>query len=500
MSLEMALKSIYRTVGYSREGNKITYTCPYDISFTVDKVENTITAHNFDNFIASYGEGTSIYHMTYGENVDNYIREESIELERGEDLVFELSKYNLDIYECEEDFYIPFSVINTVTYNFCYWASCNFNGTAFYLLDFMDGAVSVNYVGTTFEQDFHDGEYRIRNARNNYEFREYNYNSLMFHLDYSFGFRDDRIPSFGEKLKDYPDVLNNLKSDNETFYCQAVEKLINYIVGDGHSSAGNNASACGASTYQRTGILSPRVSQLWQDEEDMLALRDKAFPKGVSSLRFYRDTAIITFDQFMHLPYTMTANTVDSYARYDSFSLVHSSMKKIEQKGGIKNIYIDLTCNPGGNVNAAFGILGYMTESVDVTTYSALTKTVAHQSYKVDTNFDGRFDSDDCVADKYKFFVLTSRFSFSCATWFPHMAKENGCATIVGENTSGGACNSYITATPDGKIFRISGVAPRAGFKDNPAAHPDNGVVVDLTLDRQYFYDDETLSYIASTY
>jgi hypothetical protein len=67
----------------------------------------------------------------------------------------------------------------------------------------------------------------------------------------------------------------------------------------------------------------------------------------------------------------------------------------------------------------------------------------------------------------------------------------------VGENTAGGACNSYITATPDGKIFRISGIAPRAGFKDNPSAHPDDGVIVDVPLDRDYFYNDDTLAEIA---
>ena len=140
-----------------------------------------------------------------------------------------------------------------------------------------------------------------------------------------------------------------------------------------------------------------------------------------------------------------------------------------------------------------------MTENVELTTYCALTKTVASQSYKVDANLNGKFD-DDCLAKKYKFFVLTSAMSFSCATWFPHLAKENGCATVVGENTAGGACNSYITATPDGKIFRISGIAPRASFKDNPGAHPDNGVIVDYSMERDYFYNDDYLNTFANSF
>ena len=55
MSLETALLTIYDDVEVIKEGNKITYTCPYEIIFTVDHVENTITAHNFDNIIASDG-------------------------------------------------------------------------------------------------------------------------------------------------------------------------------------------------------------------------------------------------------------------------------------------------------------------------------------------------------------------------------------------------------------------------------------------------------------
>jgi hypothetical protein len=501
MSLKEALSKIFNSVQTEKEGNKITYKCPKDIVYTVDHIENTISVQNFDKLIASYGGESDIFHMTYDMLVDNYINEKSVTFRGTEDAVFGLNKYNLDIYEYGDDFYIPFAIVNSLTFNICHWASCNFNGTAFYLLDFSKGAVSNNYVGTSFEKDFHNGEYRTRNARSNYEFREYNYNALMFNLDNFYGFRDDRISDFNEYLKkNHQDIVNNLKSDNETFYCQAVEKLINYVVGDGHSSCGDNTSACGESTFDRVGYLSSRVAALYENEEDLLERREKALGKNVPSLRYHRDAAIITFDQFSHYPYEKTASTIGSLARYDTFALIYSSIRNIKQKSNIKNIIIDLTCNVGGNVIAAIGILGFMTNSVDLTTYCALTKTVASQSYQVDTNLDGRFNEDDCVADKYNFFVLTSALSFSCATWFPHLAKENRCATIIGENTAGGACNSYITATPDGKIFRISGIAPRAGFKANPSAHPDNGVIVDVPLERNYFYDDETLAFIANNH
>jgi len=367
-------------------------------------------------------------------------------------------------------------------------------------LDFSKGAVAVNYVGTSFEKDFHKGDYRFKNARNNYEFREYNYNSLMFHLDHSYGFMDCRINDFNDYLtKNHPDIVNNLKSDNETFYCQAVEKIINYVIGDGHSNAGNNASACGESTFTRAGYFSDRYYALVENQEDLFARRQSALGRNVPTLRYYVDTAIITFDNFMYYPYEMTDNVAEQLVNYDSFAMVYSCMKKINKRDGIKNIYFDLTCNTGGSIISGIGILGFLTENVELTTYCALTKNSVSQSYTVDTNLNKKFDEDDCLASKYHFFILTSALSFSCATWFPHIAKENGCATIVGENTAGGATNSYITATPDGKIFRISGIAPRAGFKDDPSTHPDDGVQVDISLPRDYFYDNETLYHIAKT-
>ena len=75
MSLGVALTIMYDDVAASKEGNKIVYTCPYDIVFTVDSKENTITVHNFDNIIASYGSDRNINHMNDGEDVNTHIKE-----------------------------------------------------------------------------------------------------------------------------------------------------------------------------------------------------------------------------------------------------------------------------------------------------------------------------------------------------------------------------------------------------------------------------------------
>ena len=125
MSLETALLTIYDDVEVIKEGNKITYTCPYDIVFTVDYEKNTITAHNFDNIIASDGGERNIFYMTDGEEVNTHIKENYVTLQGTQDVVFDLNKYNLDIYKYNDDFYIPFSIVNSITFNMCYWANIN---------------------------------------------------------------------------------------------------------------------------------------------------------------------------------------------------------------------------------------------------------------------------------------------------------------------------------------------------------------------------------------
>ena len=137
-------------------------------------------------------------------------------------------------------------------------------------------------------------------------------------------------------------------------------------------------------------------------------------------------------------------------------------------------------------------MLGFLSKHVDLTMYSPLTKLTANLSYKVDTNLDGKYDDNDSYEGKYNFYVLTSNYSFSCANLFPQICKEMGIAKIIGEQSGGGACVVYYSATPDGKTYRISSNM-RDGDPTNPVRHNDLGIPVDYSLSRDYFYDDTYL-------
>ena len=107
---------------------------------------------------------------------------------------------------------------------------------------------------------------------------------------------------------------------------------------------------------------------------------------------------------------------------------------------------------------------------------------------KADVNLDGKIDENDVTyGNKYKFYILTSSYSFSCGNAFPAYARDNGLATIVGTKSGGGECvvgssqlpyNSSITyssnyhlgyySTEENKFFGYEeGAYPSISFSGN---------------------------------
>ena len=77
---------------------------------------------------------------------------------------------------------------------------------------------------------------------------------------------------------------------------------------------------------------------------------------------------------------------------------------------------------------------------------------------------------------------------------FPYVAKANDIATVIGQQSGGGACIVSFTVTPDGMPYRISGLA-RTGDPLDPSKHDDLGVEVDekCQIALEHFYDNAYL-------
>ena len=496
MTLDVALSYLYKDNNVTRDiKNKVaTYTIDNGMSFIVDSNNDTILAKKYsliNLFSMKYDTSLGIIDE---ESTTKYVKDAGSVYTEEEDVLFNLKSYNLDIVYEKDDVYIPFTIVNYITFNAALYSSVCFNGSNFYLLNMLNGAMDLYYSGTSFADSFYHKSVWSGKKKEAYN-AEHIYQSFMFSLDHFYGFNDERFAPFSSYLqKNEPQLVLDLKSTDESVYNKAVEKLIAEVIGDGHTNAGNATGLFGGGQYKMEYYTSQREQELYMHQYEVSSLRRQAGVK-VNQLRFSGKTAILSFDGFNHSSTEFNQGNIEAYAENnkDTFALFYKSFKELEAKTGIENVIFDITCNGGGDTNALVPMAGFLTDVVRCNMYNPLNKQNGALAYKVDTNLDGKYDENDNYAGKYNFYILTSHFSFSCANLFPHMLKENGVAKIIGEQSGGGACVVYYTATPDGRCYRISGNM-RNGYDDNHAAHDDFGVEVDYELSKSHFYSDSYLN------
>ena len=496
MTLDVALNYLYKDNNVTREiNNKVaTYKVNNGMSFIVDSNKDTILAKKYSQinlFSMNYDTPLGIIDE---ETTTRYVKEGGTTYTDEEDVLFNLKNYNLDIIYEQDDIYIPFTIVNYITFNPALYSSVCFNGANFYLLDMLEGAMDLYYSGTAFASSFYHKTEWEGKKKEDY-FAEHNYQSFMFNLDHFYGFNDERFVPFSSYLeKNEPELVKNLKSTDELVYSKATEKLISQVIGDGHTNAGNATGVFGGGSYRMENYSSQRDNDLYRNYAQLYSMRQQAGTKK-NALRFSGNTAILSFDAFSHSSTEFNKNNIESYAEdnRDSFALFYKAFKDLQARSDIENVIFDVTCNGGGDTNALVPMLGFLTDTVRCNMYDPLNKQNGSLAYKVDTNLDGEYDEKDNYADKYNFYILTSAYSFSCANLFPEICKEFNLAKIIGEQSGGGACVVYYTATPDGRCYRMSGNM-RSGHNENYAEHFDFGVPVDYELERSHFYSNSYLN------
>ena len=492
MTLDTALNELFET-GVTKQQTEVgfTYTTPVGSIWSVNKDTSSITVTNYESMNLFSTKYDTEFGLIDEETTTHYVKSEGSIIVDDQLITFDLREYNMSIVEYQGNLYIPFSVLNYMTFNWSYWSSVAFNGSAFYFIDILSGAFGLGAPQNTYARQFYYGAFNSKN-RDRY-FAEHNYYAFMFMLDHYYGFLDERFAPWDTYLtNNNPSLKEALMSNDEATYSDAVDKLINSVIGDGHTNSYNGTSAFGSGSYSSHYYSSDREDQLSDDYWTCASARYDRFGYNVPALRFSGDTAIITFDGFNHAGYEFTSSNINGYKNYDSFALFHYAFEQINARSDINNVIFDITCNGGGDTNALVPMLGFLTDDVHIQQYSPLTKAHCDLHYRIDINLDGVYDANDTFKDRYNFYVLTSNYSFSCANLFPGVCKKEGYAKIIGQKSGGGACVVYYTSTPDGKPFRISGNMRECG--DNGySSHFDSGVAVDYTLPASSFYDDTAL-------
>ena len=339
---------------------------------------------------------------------------------------------------------------------------------------------------------------------------DFTYDLLRFQFDHFYGindvagYTDFDTYVIGKGLKD------RLHSEDSATYDEALAELTEKHIDDGHTRymlpsvfTGSFLSAGAALAGKYSG---PRYNNLLAKRVEYLNLRKKAAgmdEKGdgakLQGLFFQGKTAVIRFDDFT-APGSFVTNCIEQKEVEESDPLkcilehdlplaLDASFYRIKQNKDVKNVVFDLTCNGGGAVSAIPYILAHMSKDPKVYVRDKAMNIVKEFHYQVDLNHDKKYgQAEDTYEGKYNFYVLTSDFSFSCATFLPTWAKSNG-AKVIGVKSGGGACTVGGFSDGCGSFFNFSSPQIAVGPSGTGFAHNDGGVAVDHELAKENWYD-----------
>lgn len=420
---------------------------------------------------------------------------------------FDLKKYGMKIYGGADDAYVPLCVLNLL-FTARNYKEIFYNGEGVYLFS----------AETKFKYDSYnksswytasDGSVCERPK----ELIDLSYNLLCFTHDYLYGhpgyygFADDGngFPdtekvsaadalSFDAMLSTYDlEVRTMLKSSSYFDYIKGLTRLTVFTYGDSHSAPQHNNYLPDFSTeeldeiknlywYGRSKKILAKSSRYRELIEARGAATGRTNSEG-DCVPFYvlsgGKTAVYTFDHFdvdtsAWLDYYKSSHVTANPdpADFESWGLTYpndqmasfyAALYKLlndSSYSDVKTVLIDVTCNGGGTDVCLYKLLSYLIEDFDFRKFDVHTGTRYNCYISTDLNLDGKIDGGDteyrnALRNKFKFAVLTSRYSFSCGNAFPVICAEEGIP-IIGERSSGGSCIVGFACTADGFPFQFS--------------------------------------------
>lgn len=391
---------------------------------TIDFTANTFTVNNFsffENYVADtssdYGEGLTYVDASYGD---------------GAEVTIPLGFYNFDIFVhndgTEDNYLMPLSVVNLLVLNGIYF-DVYYNGDQLYGIDTFnisggeDADLAVQELVRT-------SSYNQETMPEDVKFATYNFLALT--MDYFYGLRDTyEIDSYYEVIAENAQAI--IESPTDTGVYSNVFSTA-YDTDDLHTS--HVFTGFYEEPYDMTVYLNDLGPGTLAFYEGMWAVQDLIETKygseeNIPDLRLLDNekTAVIYISGF----------TIDSP---DEFKAIMDTLPAT-----VENVVIDLSNNTGGNVGAVLRIFGYMTEE-QIMYHSKNPADGSTATYYIESSYD--------AYDQYEYYILSSSVTFSAANLMTSMAKEQGFATILGKDSSGGASSIGTILTPDGSCLLVS--------------------------------------------
>ena len=325
----------------------------------------------------------------------------------------------------------------------------------------------------------------------------YGLGEFCMEMDCFYGLKEAHgISSFAQRIVN-DGLLEEFASTDPAAADRALAKVLNYDLDDGHS--GFNAN----SPWTGTG------AEMLQS--GFFTTADRAVRKAFMVSRETRrdsvkpylevgNTAYICQDNF-----NMNREPAEYYSREiteeditgDTIALILYAHRQITRENSpIKNVVIDLSCNSGGDADAAVFMLCWFLGEAPFSVVSSVTEARCTALYRADINLDREFDEKDELTGK-NLYCLISPISFSCGNLVPWIYKASGRVTLIGDTTGGGSCVVMPMSSAWGSLYQISGTMRFSFAKNGSFYDTDRGVDPDVALTKtDTFCDREKLTEI----
>ncbi|BAP39563.1 S41 family peptidase [Metamycoplasma canadense] len=398
-------------------------------------------------------------------------------------LVFDLKAYNINIYNQQNKSLIPLSIFNILfcspNYYSLYYNGVEVFGTHLLLQEKTDE--SNLFLTATNEKQ----KETIIDRKNNL-------NNFLFILDHFYGLkRHFGISTFKEYIKD---IQKDLLSVDPNKYNYAYSELVYKKLDELHTSLTmlsiNTDQEKIIHDYAKRYIGKQRLEH--KKVSDLLNEKRNILKKNLNTDGYLikGNTAYIILSAF--LAGTNEDIEKNNYLN-DSFSFLKRNLEEISKNKNVKNIIIDISRNPGGNVGSMLKVLGLLTNK-DIIQRSQDTqnKFKVTTKYKIDANNNGDFNDNDAF-DQFNYYILTSKNTFSAANLFAGIAKEMNIAKIIGQKSGGGGSPIFPVVLNDQTSMLVSGPLVFLNKINNIEQNLENGVEVDIKIDYKDFYDIDYL-------
>ncbi len=464
----------------------------------INKEKQTLTYDDFDLFTNMIAKNHNPLEIVNVKDEQKYLKLLNSNYVKGNAVTIDLNKYSkIDIYENNNEYYLPLNAFNSLFYNVTENYSLAYNFKDLYLMP--TTGLTTNVLGktvlTSLGEKFYEG---CKNVELSEDYYDYYYQSLCLDFDVNYGLKD-KFSNFDSFI-----TSKNFKEDiSNKDIKKADSGLVNLLthLKDGHTTFINFSPLYdfGASELDKSKANKEFLE--WQDGDTNI-IKQRNLASINQGIRYGEDTVFVTFDSFSEINEDILYKNDSSLTEEEKnnmlsntaylFKDLYRDLTSDDYKNKIKNIVIDLSANSGGNSTTLMYALSILIGEVKVNMLNALSGATGSGTYKADMNTDGIVDENDIsLYDKgFNIFFINSNYTFSSANAMAVFAKDNKPKVVMlGEKTGGGPCAVRMTTTPYGSRYSMSSVNSLAKIENNKVVNIDGGIEADYSLTRAQMLD-----------